>query len=251
MAFSTKEENDNKLQKITRFPRELGELRFWSFVLVAVLAIYLMYVFALTAPVQGLTDPFYSPTILVLPLVAGFRATCYAYRKDYHRHLFSHPIGCSVENFNKAGEVNFPGEKVGRSYSGETGLFRLENLHRYFWYAAVAILPFFYYDLYLAMNYNGEFTLGVLLLILNTLWVTLYTFSCHFFRHLTGGNVDCYSCPVNKKSYRRTIFNRISKLNGHHEMFAWISLASFFLVDLFIRGVAAGLPINILLFRLW
>ncbi len=250
MAFSTKEEKENTLHKVSKFPREFGELRFWSFVFLALIAVYLMYEYAMTSPVQGLTDPFYSPTFLVLPLVAGFRATCYAYRKDYHRHLFRHPVACGVPDFNNAKNADFPGERVGRSYTGETGIFRLENLHRYFWYTAVLILPFFYYDLYLAMSYNGEFTLGVLLLILNTLWVTLYTFSCHFFRHAAGGNVDCYSCPVNKKSYRRSIFNAISNLNHRHEMFAWISLGSFFLVDLYIRGVAAGLPINILLFRL-
>ena len=179
MAFSTKEEKENTLHKVSKFPREFGELRFWSFVFLALIAVYLMYEYAMTSPVQGLTDPFYSPTFLVLPLVAGFRATCYAYRKDYHRHLFRHPVACGVPDFNNAKNADFPGEKVGRSYTGETGIFRLENLHRYFWYTAVLILPFFYYDLYLAMSYNGEFTLGVLLLILNTLWVTLYTFSCH------------------------------------------------------------------------
>ena len=171
----------------------------------------------------------------------------FVYDAAIQRFEFTYELGWKLL---KAYMAFNPGEKVGRSYTGETGIFRLENLHRYFWYAAVLILPFFYYDLYLAMSYNGEFTLGVLLLILNTLWVTLYTFSCHFFRHAAGGNVDCYSCPVNKKSYRRSIFNAISNLNHRHEMFAWISLGSFFLVDLYIRGVAAGLPINILLFRL-
>lgn len=249
MSFSTKDET--KLEKIARFPREFGELRFWAFVLLALLAIYLMTEFALPKPVQGLTDPFYSPTILVLPLVAGFRATCYAYRKDYHRHLFKHPVACEVSNFkNVSKKTDLVGEKRGRLYSGETNIFRLENLHRYFWYTAVAILPFFYYDIYVALAYKGTFTLGALLLIINTALVTVYTFSCHFFRHVTGGNVDCYSCPVNKKSARRSFFNGISKLNDHHEIFAWMSLASFFLVDLYIRGVAAGLGINILLFRL-
>ncbi len=248
MSFSVKD--DSAMQKIVRFPREFGELRFWSFVLLAVLAIYLMGVFAMTSPVDGLTDPFYSPTFLVLPLVAGFRATCYAYRKDYHRHLFRHPVACGVVNYQNNIVRDLPGEKRGRSYSGETNIFRLENLHRYFWYTAVAILPFFYYDLYVALAYKGQFTLGALLLILNTAWVTLYTFSCHFFRHVTGGNVDCYSCPVNKKSFRRSFFNGVSRINNHHELLAWISLSSFFLVDLFIRGVAAGLPINIVFFGL-
>ncbi len=249
MSFSTKEET--KMEKIAKFPREFGEIRFWSFVFVALLAIYLMSTFDLSKPIDGLTDPFYSPTILVLPLVAGFRATCYAYRKDYHRHLFRHPVACGVTNFsNVSKKDDLSGEKRGRLYSGETSIFRLENLHRYFWYTAVAILPFFYYDIFIALDYKGDFTLGALLLILNTLWVTIYTFSCHFFRHATGGNVDCYSCPVNKKSFRRSFFNGVTKLNDHHEIMAWVSLASFFLVDLYIRGVAAHLFVNPVLFGL-
>ncbi len=249
MSFSVKDKE--KMEKVVKFPREFGTIRFWSFVLLVLLAIYLMTEFAMSKPVEGLTDPFYAPTILVLPLVAGFRATCYAYRKDYHRHLFKHPMACEVTSFRDAQKkMDISGEKRGRLYVGETNFFRLENLHRYFWYAAVAILPFFFFDIYVALSYNGTFTLGALLLIWNTFWAVIYTFSCHFFRHVTGGNVDCYSCPVNKKSARRPLFNAISKLNNNHETFAWMSLASFFLVDLFIRGVAVGLPINILLFRL-
>ena len=104
-------------------PVELTEAnwRFWSFILLALIAIYLMTEFQVPV-VQGLTDPFYSPTILVLPLVAGFRATCYAYRKDYHRHLFNHPNACNTDVRK---------DFKGRKYTGETRLFRLENYHRY------------------------------------------------------------------------------------------------------------------------
>ncbi len=109
-------------------PVELTEAnwRFWSFILLALIAIYLMTEFQVPV-VQGLTDPFYSPTILVLPLVAGFRATCYAYRKDYHRHLFNHPNACNIDVRK---------DFKGRKYTGETRLFRLENYHRYFWYTS-------------------------------------------------------------------------------------------------------------------
>ncbi len=249
MSFSTKDEST--MDRIAKFPHEFGELRFWSFVLIIVLAVYLMGVFALPKPVFGMTDPFYSPTILVLPFVAGFRATCYAYRKDYHRHLFKHPVACGVNNFASAQrKTDLVGEKKGRLYSGETNIFRLENLHRYFWYSAVAILPFFYYDIYVSLAYNGTFTLGAIILIVNTAMVTIYTFSCHFFRHVTGGNVDCYSCPVSKKSFRRGFFNGLTKLNEHHELFAWLSLAMFFLTDLYIRGMAGHLFVNPVLFGL-
>jgi len=110
--------------------------RFWSFVMISILGTVLILLYKV--PVfDGLTDPFYTPTVLILPLVVLFRLTCYAYRKDYHRHLFNHPNSCETD-------VRLDSKK--RGYSGETGFFRVENVHRYFMYTAWAILPFFFYD---------------------------------------------------------------------------------------------------------
>ena len=221
-------------------PSEFLELnwRVWSFILLLVVGIYLMMTYPVSySSSTGLTDPFYSPTVLVLPFVGLFRLTCYAYRKDYHRHVFNHPRTC---------EIGFRAEVKGREYTGETRLFRVENFHRYFMYFAVAILPFFYYDLYLSMTYTTgiTLTLGGLLLIVNTAMVTLYTFSCHAIRHLVGGNTDCFSC---KHQTRRRLFNGQTLLNKHHETYAWLSLTMFFLVDLFIRATVAGVIPNIVL----
>ena len=76
------------------FPYELIELnwRFWSFM--GLLAVGRLS--ALSFPVaefSGYIDPLYSPTVLILPLPTLFRLSCYAYRKDYHRHIFDHPLG--------------------------------------------------------------------------------------------------------------------------------------------------------------
>ena len=212
--------------------------RLWSFILMLVAGIYLMITYPVTySPSTGLTDPFYSPTVLVLPFVGLFRLTCYAYRKDYHRHVFNHPRSC---------EIGYRAEVKGREYTGETRFFRLENLHRYFMYFAVAILPFFYYDIIISFQYRAGFTLtlGGLLLIITPDFVTLYTFSCHAIRHLVGGNIDCYSC---QHQTRRRIFNGQTILNAHHETYAWLSLTMFFLVDLFIRATVAGVIPNIVL----
>lgn len=222
-------------------PVEFTELnwRLWSFVVLIGLGIYLMMLYPVAySPKSGLTDPFYSPTVLVLPFIGLFRLTCYAYRKDYHRHIFNHPRAC---------EIGFRAETTGRSYTGETRFFRLENFHRYFMYFAVAILPFFFYDIYLSFVYQPGFTLtlGGLLLIVNTALVTLYTFSCHAIRHLIGGNIDCYSCKNNQT--RRKLFLGQTRLNDHHETYAWLSLTMFFLVDLFIRATVAGVIPNIVL----
>jgi hypothetical protein len=182
---------------------------------------------------EGYIDPFYSPTILILPLPGLFRLTCYAYRKDYHRHIFHHPLGCS--NANR-------GEKDCRQYTGErNAIFQLENLHRYFLYAGIAILPFFYYDFYYSLTYTGGFTLrlGSLVLLANALLLTAWTLSCHALRHLIGGNIDCYTCVFAGK-VRKRAFDLQSWWNSHHEALAWISLLTIFLADLYLRAISTG-----------
>ncbi|MEM0155041.1 MAG: hypothetical protein QW597_00325 [Thermoplasmataceae archaeon] len=214
--------------------------RFWSFVLVSVIGTYLMVLYQV--PVHnGLTDPFYSPTVLVLPLVVLFRLTCYAYRKDYHRHLFNHPNSCLT------------GERLdskARTYTGETRFFRVENFHRYFMYTAWAILPFFFYDVYTAIAYSDSVTLASIILLINAIAVTLYTFSCHSVRHLTGGYKDCFSCPSNNLNKKRSFFTVQSRFNAHHEALAWTSLIMFIFTDLYLRGLLINLPLNITLFHL-
>jgi hypothetical protein len=211
-------------------PPEFISLRFGSFLLVLLLGIYLMTLFPMTKEVLGLTDPFYSPTIVILPLIGLFRLTCYAYRKDYHRHLFNHPTACSI---------GFRGEFKGRSYTGETRLLRVENLHRWFMYFSVAILPFFYYDIAISVIHYPGFSyvisLGTIFLAVNTVFVTIYTLSCHAIRHLVGGNTDCFSCEHN---LRGKLFRGQSRINKHHETYAWLSLSMFIFVDLYIRSVA-------------
>jgi hypothetical protein len=54
----------------------------------------------------------WSPAILILWIPAGFRATCYYYRKAYYRAYFLDPPGCAVGHFG------------GHNYTGETS-FRL------------------------------------------------------------------------------------------------------------------------------
>ena len=209
--------------------------RLWSFIFLIAFTIFAMMSFPVKE-LNGLIDPFYSPTVLVLPFVGLFRLTCYAYRKDYHRHVFKHPIACTT---------NAREDSPARSYSGETGFFRIENLHRYFMYFSVLILPFFFYDFYIAVAYSGilKITFGSLLLLANAVVVTVWVFSCHAVRHLTGGRVDCYGCKLAGKS-RNRFFRLQSYFNVHHEALAWASLILFISVDLYLRALSAGLPLN-------
>ena len=225
------------------FPYELLEpnWRLWSFVAILALGFWALLAFPV-AEFAGYIDPFYSPTILIVPLPGAFRLTCYAYRKDYHRHIFKHPLGCA--NADR-------GESSSRHYTGErNAIFQLENFHRYFLYAGIAILPFFYYDFAHSLVYSGVLTLrlGSILLLVNALTLTAWTVSCHAFRHMVGGNVDCYSC-VAGGGVRKEIYDRQSWLNKHHEALAWISLLTIFFADLYLRGVAAGLPLDWTLLR--
>ena len=128
------------------FPYELIEFnwRFWSFIVALALGSLALVTFPVPQ-LNGYIDPFYSPTILIVPLPGLFRLTCYAYRKDYHRHLFHHPLGCSSPNRD---------ERHSQPYTGErNALFQVVNFHRYFLYAGLLILPFFYYDFYHSLTF--------------------------------------------------------------------------------------------------
>ena len=84
-------------------------------------------------------------------------------------------------------------------YSGETKFpFILQNIHRYFLYAALVFLVILWLDVLRAFVIGGRFGIGLgsIMILLSTGSLTLYTFSCHSLRHLVGGNVDCFSCAV-------------------------------------------------------
>ncbi len=211
-------------------------LRFYSFVLLLVVGIGGLMLFPMHE-FKGYIDPFYSPSILILPLVGLYRLTCYAYRKDYNRHVFKHPLVCSAY-----GRMDYKP----REYTGETStIFKVENLHRYFLYGSIAVLPFFYYDVYVSLFYTGSFIfrLGSLILLINSITITLYVLSCHSLRSLVGGRMDCYSCVKGGHALKK-VYNGQSILNSHHEAFAWLSLIIIVFVDLYLRGLAAGLPID-------
>src|SRR5947208_6280129 len=138
----------------------------------------------LTLPLVGRWWPL-SPALLILWAPLGFRATCYYYRKAYYRAFFLDPPACAV------------GESRPHKYRGETAFpLILQNLHRYFLYAALIFLIILWYDAIRAFWFDGRFGIGAGSLVLSTniILLTLYTFSCHSLRHIAGGNVDCFSC---------------------------------------------------------
>ncbi len=197
-----------------------------------------------------LLSPFYSPLIilpwlpawispafLILWAPGGFRVSCYYYRKAYYRAFFLDPPGCAV------GEGR-------RKYAGETRLFLFQNLHRYFLYVAIVFLVILAIDvvhaaIWPAAGAGGGWTVGCSVGTLVLL--SLYTFSCHSFRHLVGGNVDCFSC-VSFGAQRYQAWKGVSFLNQRHMLFAWISLFGVGLTDLYVWMVASGRITDIRLF---
>ncbi len=226
------------IDRLTEYiPPEFLEpnLRIWSFLLLIILSVAALVYFPVN-PIDGYTDPFYSPTILLIPFAGMFRLTCYAFRKYYHRHLFKHPLSCGI--YGRLDDSK-------RKYSGETGLLRVENLHRYFMYASLLILPFFFYDVYISLLSPAGLVIrfGSVLLLADALLVTSYLLSCHSVRHLIGGGADCYSCGLFQRK-KHDAYLLQSYMNEHHELLAWSSLILIVFVDLYLRALTAGWPVD-------
>jgi hypothetical protein len=176
---------------------------------------------------KGWNIPLLSPAALILPFPGLFRFTCYYYRKAYYRSFAMTPPACAV------GAAR-PGK-----YNGERKLLLFQNLHRFALYFALLFLVFLWHDFIKSLSLNGQFHLGVgsLFIFANCTFLTLYTFSCHSFRHLVGGSVNSYSeAPLGMLRHR--IWSWVSKLNINHMAFAWISLFGVIACDLYIRMLA-------------
>jgi hypothetical protein len=176
-----------------------------------------------TFPVIGLV----SPAFLILWGPGLFRLTCYYYRKAYYRSFWLAPPACAVRD-------------VKSGYSGETRFpLILQGFHRYMWYVAVLFIVMLTWDAILAFRFKDGFGIGVGTLVMwaNVILLAGYTFSCHSCRHVCGGHVDVFS----KAPARYGLWHLITRLNEKHPLFAWLSLFSVGLTDLYIRLVSMGI----------
>jgi len=176
----------------------------------------------------------FSPALLILVFPLGFRATCYYYRKAYYRVFFADPVECAVGEGRKAycGELQFP--------------FVLQNLHRFFLYAAIVFLFILWKDVFEAFVFrlpDGRHVPGIgggsLAILASTASITMYTLSCHSLRHLVGGKLDCFSCAVAGGPRHKT-WGVVSLLNQHHMGWAWWSLGAVCFADLYVRLCSMG-----------
>jgi hypothetical protein len=179
----------------------------------------------------------FSPAILILPVPLLFRTTCYYYRKAYYRAFFGDPSACAVKEALAGARKNYTGERAFPLI--------LQNIHRYAFYLAAIVMVVLWYDAILAFTVHTPTGLapyvgvGSIIFLVNVILLSLYTFSCHSWRHLAGGCVNCYSRNQNTKT-RHGIWQRITHLNENHQLWAWCSLFSVALTDLYVRLVASG-----------
>lgn len=198
-------------------------------------------------------SPFYSPllsfswwhfsaAILILWMPLGFRATCYYYRKAYYRAFFLDPPACGV------------GELGEHRYCGENALpLKIQNIHRYFLYLAIFVLGCLWVDAYDGFWFttaSGAKTFGVgvgsLVLTINCVLLTGYTFGCHSVRHLVGGRLNLFHGGSN--AARHSCWKGVTKLNELHMLWAWLSLCFVGFTDFYVRMVASGVFKDLRLF---
>jgi hypothetical protein len=168
-----------------------------------------------------------SPAFIILVFPAGFRLTCYYYRKAYYRAFWLSPPACAVA------------EPHGK-YTGETRFpLIFQNVHRYFFYASVVVAGILSYDVVLAFHDPDGgvgMGLGTLILLVNVVFIWAYTFSCHSCRSIVGGRLNHFS----KHPVRYWFWTQVSKLNARHQLYAWISLFTVMLADFYVLLVSSG-----------
>jgi len=185
--------------------------------------------------VQGSSDfgqPFgwwpLSAALIVLIFPLGFRMSCYYYRKAYYRAFWMSPPACAVAEPHA-------------TYSGETRLpLILNNVHRYFWYAAIVVALILSYDTVLTFRDPdgswGHMGLGTLIFLANIYLIWMYTLSCHSCRHVVGGRLRHFS----RHPVRYRLWTWVSRQNEKHARYAWLSLFSVAIADFYVFLLANG-----------
>jgi hypothetical protein len=174
----------------------------------------------------------FSPALLILPFPAFFRFSCYYYRGAYYKAFWADPPACAVSEPRK-------------KYNSENGWpLKIQNIHRYVLFFAIFLLAALWRDVFDAFFHlptaNGGTGFGIavgsLVILGNTILLSFYTFSCHTFRYLIGGRRK----RLSDRPAQLACYNCVSGLNKKHMYFAWCSLFSVMLADLYVRLVASG-----------
>jgi|SRR5579875_773097 len=200
--------------------------------------------YAITTDGAHLQSPMFSPDLpgifqfhttlpwafLVLWAPLGLRTSCYYYRKSYYRSFFLAPPSCAVAGMAR------------RRYTGETKFpLVLNNMHRVFFYFAVIVIGFLWYDAIRGLFYHGAFgvSVGNAIMFVNVICLSAFTFGCNSWRHLIGGKLNCFSCTPAAQT-RHSAWKKFSVLNASHMQWAWISMFTVWGTDLYIWLASSG-----------
>ena len=193
---------------------------------------YLSPFFSPLLPSPSIAGFLISPGIFVVWSPLAFRASCYYYRKAYYRAFFA-PPSCSMPPPSRLKRIRYWGETRFPTV--------LSNLHRFALYTAIVNVAFLLVDFINAFHSGGHFMvgLGTIILGVNVVMLSAYTFGCHAFRHLVGGSLDCYSCSLTART-RRSIWEKVTVLNERHGFWALVSLFTVWGADLYVRLLTHG-----------
>src|SRR5262249_36315254 len=174
----------------------------------------------------------FSPALLILPIPAFFRFTCYYYRGAYYKAFWADPPSCTVGEPRKRyrGEHSFP--------------LVLQDIHRYLLFISCGILLILALDAWQAYWFTDPATgrisfgigVGSLVLTANVVLLSGYLFGCHSMRHVAGGCVD----QLSRAPIRRRAYDCVSCLNRRHMVWAWTSLFAVGFSDLYVRLCSMG-----------
>lgn len=162
--------------------------------------------------------------IFAFPILAGFRTTCYYYRKAGYRGLWFSPQACAVPEPH-------------RKYTGETRFpLVFMNAHRYFFWGASILLLVNFYDAGKAFTGEDGFRIGLgsVIMLVNVTLLAGYSASCHAARHALGGRLKHFS----KHPVRYRLWTWASRINPRHGTFAMASLFTVILTDAYIMTLA-------------
>ena len=148
----------------------------------------------------------FSPALIILPVPALFRFTCYYYRGAYYKAFWADPPACAV-------------------------------------LLSFIFLIFLWHDAWLAFWFDdgaggARFGVGVgsIVMLVNVVLLSGYTLGCHSMRHVIGGLMDRMAhAPIRKRLYDAS-----TVCNQRHMNWAWFSLFSVALTDVYIRLCAMG-----------
>ena len=184
---------------------------------------------------QILPDVWWLPyAALSLPFLLLFRLTCYYYRGAYYRSVWQSPTACAVAepHAKYTGETRFP--------------LIVQNTHRYFFYIAGIISVINTYDAIVAFHSPSGFGFGLgnVILVGNVVMLWVYTVSCHSCRHIVGGRLKHFS----KHPVRYWMWTQVSRLNTRHKLYAWVTLGTLMVTDLYIALVASATISDLMFF---